>query len=249
MSKTPKNFNLETVNNFTAVVKRIILSVFLIVSFWGFGFQNAKASWEEVPGQTTYKMWSSDSGIRAWKTSASACDTPQCLVDGAQDGDTLVDPLDYPDEAFTGYTAQAYCKALGGGGRLPTISELNNMPSTALGGVLDFFWVNSEKSTANAYYVFKASGEWYNFLGDTIKTDSSSINVWCVSSDPDGTITFTSPTTNQIFTDVEVFFTGTYYDSTGKYNQMQLYFFNLTDNTSESQIYNFYLNNTSNCIA
>lgn len=59
------------------------------------------------------------SGVKQWKTSNTNCDTPQCGINGGQDGDNLVasNTVD-----FSLYPARDACKTLGG--RLPTKTEL-----------------------------------------------------------------------------------------------------------------------------
>ncbi|MGW8185271.1 MAG: hypothetical protein ACWGHO_04155 [Candidatus Moraniibacteriota bacterium] len=60
-----------------------------------------------------------ETSVYQWKTYRTACDTPQCGIDGGQNGDSLV-----PDSTvdFTFYPAQKACNNLGG--RLPTFAEL-----------------------------------------------------------------------------------------------------------------------------
>jgi len=76
-----------------------------------------RSVWIDAGASTTYQ----------WKTTDTACNTPQCGLDGAQNGDSLVDPKLYPSVDFSAYPAQNACKALGG--RLPTIVELRCISS------------------------------------------------------------------------------------------------------------------------
>ncbi|MGW8185274.1 MAG: hypothetical protein ACWGHO_04170 [Candidatus Moraniibacteriota bacterium] len=55
-----------------------------------------------------------------WKIWQTACDTPECGIDGGQDGDNLVADNTLDFSAY--YPARQACKAVGG--RLPTIAEL-----------------------------------------------------------------------------------------------------------------------------
>jgi len=55
-----------------------------------------------------------------WKIWQNACDTPECGIDGGQDGDNLVADNTLDFSAY--YPARQACKAVGG--RLPTIAEL-----------------------------------------------------------------------------------------------------------------------------
>ena len=61
-------------------------------------------------------------GSKQWKTSDTACDTPQCGLDGGQLGDNLVSSNAVD---FTDYPARDACKAMGG--RLPTMTELSSI--------------------------------------------------------------------------------------------------------------------------
>ncbi|MDP2685231.1 MAG: hypothetical protein Q8P20_09440, partial [bacterium] len=71
-------------------------------------------------GATSPKVIYADlTGTKAWKTSNTACDTPQCGQDGGQNGDELVSDNTVD---FSLYTARNGCKAIGG--RLPTLAEL-----------------------------------------------------------------------------------------------------------------------------
>jgi hypothetical protein len=54
----------------------------------------------------------------AWKDTQTACDTPQCGLDGAQSGDSLVADNGVD---FSSYPARNFCKQLGA--RLPTFAE------------------------------------------------------------------------------------------------------------------------------
>jgi len=94
-----------------------------------------------------------DSGTAQWKTSDTACDTPQCGQNGGQDGDTLVadNTVD-----FSTYPARNTCKTLGG--RLPTTAELQCVHTNKTiyddFGVFQsgaYYWSNKENSITYAY--------------------------------------------------------------------------------------------------
>lgn len=97
------------------------------------------------------------SGTKQWKTTATACDTPQCGLDGGQDGDNLVasNAVD-----FTDYPARDACKSIGG--RLPTRTELSSIyTNRALFGTFQSgnYWSSTEFSTTFARFViFTSSG-------------------------------------------------------------------------------------------
>ncbi|MGW8185262.1 MAG: hypothetical protein ACWGHO_04110 [Candidatus Moraniibacteriota bacterium] len=110
---------------------------------------------------------------RAWKTSLTSCDQPQCSIDGGQDGDSLVSDLTVD---FSLYPAQNYCKSIGG--RLPTKDEYaciytnrtlfgNNFGSAT-------HWSATEASSSSAWYAF-----FQGYLTGTI-SKTNVYNVRCV---------------------------------------------------------------------
>ncbi|NLE07588.1 MAG: DUF1566 domain-containing protein, partial [Parcubacteria group bacterium] len=102
----------------------------------------------------------------SWKTSNTACDTPQCGLDGAQDGDNLVSSNAVD---FTDYSARNICKAIGG--RLPTVTELSSMyTNRALFGTFQSngYWSSTEYNTSGAKYVHFSNGDIYSNFKDTI---------------------------------------------------------------------------------
>ncbi len=114
------------------------------------------------------------SSTKQWKTTASNCDTPQCGIDGGQDGDNLVD-----DNAvdFSLYPTRNACKAIGG--TLPTKTELQciytNRASFGNNFVAAVYWSATEYSSGYAYNVSLATG---NISHAYSKTDS--LRVRCI---------------------------------------------------------------------
>jgi uncharacterized protein (TIGR02145 family) len=111
-------------------------------------------------------------GTYMWKTTNTNCDTPQCGINGAQDGDNLVSDNSVD---FSEYPARNICKTLGG--RLPTRTELqciytNRAVYDDYGAfVANYFWSSTEGSTTNAYVVRFTNG----YTGNSNKTDSYSV--------------------------------------------------------------------------
>jgi len=92
------------------------------------------------------------SGTYQWKTSGTDCNTPQCGLNGAQGGDTLVDPITNPSVDFSEYPAQNACRAFSG--RLPTQSETAciYLNQVSLGSLqIGDYWTNAEYSSMGAW--------------------------------------------------------------------------------------------------
>lgn len=124
---------------------------------YGQGFCNAgfcTNPWISGPCSGIDVFKNDASGTRQWKTSDTACDTPQCGLDGGQNNDNLVanNSVD-----FSLYPARNVCKNIGG--RLPTLSELqciytNRAVYDDYGAFVgNIYWSSTETSTANAYLV------------------------------------------------------------------------------------------------
>ena len=83
-----------------------------------------------------------------WKTANTACDQPQCGIDGGQTDDLVADNT----VNFGVYLARDACKALGG--RLPTKTELNcmyiNKATFGNNFVASFYWSSTEYSATYA---------------------------------------------------------------------------------------------------
>jgi len=84
-----------------------------------------------------------------WKTANTACDQPQCGIDGGQTDDLVADNT----VNFGVYPARDACKALGA--RLPTKSELNciytNKATFGDNFAADHYWSSTEYNAANAW--------------------------------------------------------------------------------------------------
>jgi prepilin-type N-terminal cleavage/methylation domain-containing protein len=115
------------------------------------------------------------SGTKGYKTTNTACDTPQCGSNGPQDGDKLVSDNSVD---FSLYPAREECRKLGG--RLPSKAELlcilsgTNQTKYGSNFTGDFYWTSEEKNLANAYQVSKLSD-----VAST-QTKASSLYVRCV---------------------------------------------------------------------
>ena len=96
-----------------------------------------------------------------WKTANTACDQPQCGIDGGQDGDNLVADNTV---SFSNYPARDACRALGG--RLPTKTELNcmynNKATFGNNFVASNYWSSTENSTTYAWRQGFSDGTQYN---------------------------------------------------------------------------------------
>ena len=100
------------------------------------------------------------SDTKMWKTTNSNCDTPQCGINGGQDGDNLVanNSVD-----FSLYPARDACKQLGA--RLPTKDELfciyNNKASFGNNFQANLYWSSTEYSSTKAWLVSFGNGNTY----------------------------------------------------------------------------------------
>ena len=87
---------------------------------------------------------------KQWKTSADACDRPECGADGAQDNDNLTNSNTVD---FTDYPARDYCKSIGG--RLPTRDELaciyTNRSSFGNNFGDNYYWSGTESSETRVW--------------------------------------------------------------------------------------------------
>ena len=103
------------------------------------------------------------SSTKQWKTANTDCDTPQCGIDGGQDGDNLVDPVANPSVDFSLYPAQNSCKTIGG--RLPTKTELDciytNKASLGNNFVANSYWSSTEYTTSVAWRQYFLNGDQY----------------------------------------------------------------------------------------
>ena len=112
-----------------------------------------------------YVYYKDSSTGSQWKTTNTACDTPQCSQDGAQDGDNLVEDNNVD---FSLYPARNLCKSIGG--RLPTITELQciynyrDANNYGMNGAFtsNVYWSSTENSAALAYFVYFSSGTTIN---------------------------------------------------------------------------------------
>ncbi len=97
------------------------------------------------------------SGTKQWKNANTACDLPECLQDGAQDGDNL--DADNTTN-YTDYPARQSCKDIGG--RLPTIAELQCIYANQASFNGNFgtgnHWSSTEYSETIARYVNFSDG-------------------------------------------------------------------------------------------
>jgi len=97
------------------------------------------------------------SGLKQWKTANTACDLPECLQDGGQDGDNLDadNTINYTD-----YPARQACKDIGG--RLPTVAELQCINANRTTFNNNFgtgnHWSSTEYSDTNARRVYFPDG-------------------------------------------------------------------------------------------
>lgn len=99
---------------------------------------------------------------KQWKNALTACDQPQCGIDGGQNGDQL--KADNTITFGSVYPAREYCKSVGG--RLPTIAELtciyNNRAyfgSFGSGG----YWSGTEDSDTSAWGYYFSGGYSNNY--------------------------------------------------------------------------------------
>ena len=105
-----------------------------------------------------------------WKNENTACDQPQCGIDGGQNGDELT-----ADNTvnFANYPARQVCKALGG--RLPTKTELSCIYTNKASFGDNFgtgnYWSGTEPNAAYAWYVRFSGGAVSHYS----KTHSSSV--------------------------------------------------------------------------
>jgi hypothetical protein len=96
-----------------------------------------------------------------WKDANTACDQPQCGIDGGQNGDELT-----ADNTvnFADYPARQVCKALGG--RLPTKTELSciHLNKASFGSFgTGFYWSGAEYGASGAWRVsFSGGGVHYS---------------------------------------------------------------------------------------
>lgn len=113
------------------------------------------------------------SGTKQWKISNTACDLPECLQDGGQDGDNLDadNTINYTD-----YPARQACKNIGG--RLPTVAELQCIYANQTSFNDNFgtgtHWSSTEYSETLARYVGFSGGTTYTY------TKTNSYSVRCV---------------------------------------------------------------------
>jgi hypothetical protein len=101
----------------------------------------------------------------AWKTAGTACNQPQCGINGGQDGDNLK-----ADNTlnFASYPARNYCKAIGG--RLPTIDELECIyDNQASFGSFEagYYWSSTEASVTDAWSYYFPGADRTNYTGKT----------------------------------------------------------------------------------
>jgi len=94
-----------------------------------------------------------------WKTANTACDQPQCGIDGGQTDDLVADNT----VNFGVYLARDACKALGG--RLPTKTELNcmytNKATFGNNFVASYYWSSTEYTATNAWRQYFSDGTQY----------------------------------------------------------------------------------------
>jgi hypothetical protein len=109
----------------------------------------------------------------AWKNANTACDQPQCGIDGGQNGDNL--KADNTIVFGATYPAREYCKSIGG--RLPTLTELQCIyTNRAYFGSFGtgFYWSSTENSSPYASHVFFGTGSSNN------ENKSFALSVRCV---------------------------------------------------------------------
>ncbi|MBU4601035.1 DUF1566 domain-containing protein [Patescibacteria group bacterium] len=96
-----------------------------------------------------------------WKTANTACDQPQCGIDGGQTDDLVADNT----VNFGVYLARDACKALGG--RLPTKTELNcmytNKATFGNNFVAANYWASTENSATHAWNQYFSTGSVANY--------------------------------------------------------------------------------------
>jgi len=89
-----------------------------------------------------------------WKISDTACDRPQCGIDGAQDdfatSSNLVD--------FTLYPARQACKNIGGRLPNPTEGACLYTNRVSYNGLSNAFWTSNEKTLTGAYFLYSTGG-------------------------------------------------------------------------------------------
>jgi hypothetical protein len=120
-------------------------------------FCNASTTCANFLGDGSYIIVSQSDApsTKQWKTANTACDQPQCGINGGQSGDNLK-----ADNTLTfgaTYPAREYCKSIGG--RLPTIDELECVYNNSGGRGANVFgsfaaghyWSSTEHSEAYAW--------------------------------------------------------------------------------------------------
>ena len=94
-----------------------------------------------------------------WKTAQTACDQPECGINGGNNGDSLVAD-NTVDFSTHGYTARDACKDIGG--RLPTKDELDCIydHKATFGNNFagNYYWSSTEYSAEKAWGQYFATG-------------------------------------------------------------------------------------------
>jgi hypothetical protein len=110
-------------------------------------------------------------GTKQWKTANTACNLPECALDGGQDGDVL----DADNTiSFMSYPARQACKEMGG--RLPTVAELSCIYQYRASNFNNNFstghhWTATEYSDTYARYIYFTDG----YVGNYNKTSANSV--------------------------------------------------------------------------
>jgi hypothetical protein len=117
-------------------------------------------------------------GTRQWKIWNTACDTPECGIDGGQTDNLVVDnTLDF--SAY--YPARQACKAVGG--RMPTLAELQCI-YTYRGtyginfGITPYYWWSSTEGDSGGAYTVHYSAGAVNNLGKTKSYHTRCVRGW-----------------------------------------------------------------------
>lgn len=119
-----------------------------------------------------------EAGTYQWKNSETACNTPECGIDGGQGDNFVVDNTINFNTLY--YPAREACKAVGG--RLPSPSELQCMWQyrTTLGNnFASNNWSSQERDTNYAYCT---NSSYYGNFNPTYTTKTTSYSVRCVRS-------------------------------------------------------------------